>query len=167
MKAINTFLYESSRGELYCDMDGVLTDWDGAFMKIAGGLSADEFTEKYGEGKMWALINSKGVDWWANMKWMSDGKQLWQYIKEYKPIILSKPSLHKNCLIGKRKWIERELGSKQPFILERDKSKYASKGSILIDDQVNNVYPWKQRGGIGILHKNADETIGRLKNILR
>ena len=166
MKAINKFLQETETIQIYLDMDGVICDWDGQFIKYAK-MSANDYTEKYGEGGMWKLINNIGVKFWSDMPWMIDGKKLWDYVKQYNPIILSKPSRHPTCKIGKRIWIQKNLGKDVPYILEKDKSKYSDKGSLLIDDMVTNIYPWKQKGGLGILHKNSNDTLARLKNILR
>ncbi len=166
MKIINQFLEESSNYQLYVDMDGVLVDWDKMAKSILG-MSADEFQTKYGAPKMWAILNRKGVAFWSDMDWMPDGKKLWTFLAPYKPIILSKPTRDKNSRIGKKIWIEKHIGKGTPYILEREKAKYADKSSILIDDQLENIYPWKRAGGIGILHKNTNDTIGRLKNILR
>ena len=166
MKTINKFLREANNIQIYCDMDGVLCDWDAQFYKYAK-MTADEYTKKYNEAAMWKLITNIGVKFWSDMPWMVDGKQLWTYIKPYKPIILSKPAKMRSCIIGKRLWIERELGKDIPYILERDKSKYSEKGSLLIDDMRDNIYPWNKRGGMGILHKSANETIAKLKNRIR
>jgi hypothetical protein len=45
----------------------------------------------------------------------------------------------------------------------RNKYKFARPGYVLIDDMARNVEPWVNMGGIGIVHKNAEETIQKLK----
>jgi len=166
MNVINKFLKETKTFQLFIDLDGVLCDWDGGFIKISGGLSADDYSKKHGDSAMWKLIGRYGLDWWAHLKWTVDGKELWKFVRPYNPIILSKPSRDQKSKIGKKIWIERELGMKQQYIFERDKSKYADKNSILIDDMIDNIYPSQQKGGFGILPRSTKETISRLKNIL-
>ena len=128
-------------------------------------MTADQFERKYSTARMWMKINSEKVKFWSDMSWMSDGKKLWAFIKRYKPTILTKPASSNYSITGKKIWIKRELGSNVPYIMSRDKYQYAEKGSILIDDQEDNIGPWIRNGGIGILHKNAYETIKKLKGI--
>ena len=42
---------------------------------------------------------------------------------------------------------------------------YANNHSILIDDDYDNIEDFKKAGGIGILHKNAEDTINQLKQM--
>ena len=37
--------------------------------------------------------------------------------------------------------------------------------AILIDDFASNIKRWEAAGGIGILHKNANDTIQQLKKL--
>ncbi len=166
MNTINKFLQETRMVQIYCDMDGVLCDWEGRLKSITG-KDYTEYTKKYGEGGLWKLINKIGTKFWSELEWLPDGKQLWGFLKPHNPIILSKPSHHPTSKVGKRIWIERELGKDTPYILTQDKSKYTDGEAILIDDRVENIYPWKRAGGIGILHHDTNETIAKLKNILR
>jgi hypothetical protein len=46
------------------------------------------------------------------------------------------------------------------------KQNYAGSNRILIDDLESNIKEWEEKGGIGILHKNAITTLKILKNIL-
>jgi len=61
MKAINNFLQEIETIQIYLDMDGVITNWDGQFAKYAR-MSADDYTSRYNEGAMWKLINNIGIN---------------------------------------------------------------------------------------------------------
>ena len=40
---------------------------------------------------------------------------------------------------------------------------FSKKGNVLIDDRQSNIDAWESEGGIGILHKNARDTIKELK----
>lgn len=152
---------------IYSDMDGVLTDFDQRFMHFSNGIPPNEFESKYGAEKFWELIDiTVGIPFWAGMKWLDDGKEYWNYIKKYTPIILSAPSKREESRYGKRIWKKRNLPSTK-MILTRavDKAKYANKDSILIDDRKQNIDHWIESGGIGILHTSAKDTIKQLKKL--
>ena len=45
------------------------------------------------------------------------------------------------------------------------KQKYAGENKILIDDMERNIQQWRDKGGIGILHTSAVDTIKQLKEL--
>jgi hypothetical protein len=54
------------------------------------------------------------------------------------------------------------------IVIRRDKEKFAVANgvpNILIDDWGRNIKEWQARGGIGIKHKSAAETIAALKKL--
>ena len=152
---------------IYSDMDGVLSDFDKRFMEFSDGLTPKEFESKYGRDKFWELIDiTVGVPFWAGMDWMPDGKEYWNYIKQYDPIILSAPSVRDESKYGKRIWKKRNMpNTKMILAFARNKKKYANENSILIDDRPSNVMDWREAGGIGILHVSAADTINQLKEL--
>jgi hypothetical protein len=152
--------------EIYSDMDGVLTDFDDAFLKTSDGILPSEYERTYGKDKFWGLIDNKGVGFWVGMPWMSDGKQYWDYIKQYTPTLLSSPSRSESSRLGKRLWVRNQLpGTKLILAQAKDKQKYAKPNRILIDDRISNITEWRSQGGIGILHTSAPTTIIKLKKI--
>jgi len=157
--------------KLYVDMDGVLTNWFKAFRDLGKdltkGLEGDEYEKKYGRDALWGLIAKEGkLEFWSEMKWMDDGRKLWNYVKKYNPTILTTPANSKFSRDGKKIWIERELGKEVPFIFAKDKWKYADTESILIDDYDKKINDWVNLGdGIGIHHHNTDSTIEELKKL--
>ena len=157
LKSFSQFLTEetdetSPKIKVYCDLDGVLVDFNRGFKNLDANedkLEPSEYEEKYGLDKMWKIIDDEGESFWANLRWKSDGRALWDYIKRYDPIILSSPSRSKSSVEGKMKWIKRNLGINQAeptrsskkweedsrIILSRNKHKYAKgETDILIDD---------------------------------
>lgn len=154
--------------KIYIDMDGVLTDWAKAFEKLSDGVEAKEYEKKNGKESYWPLIAKAGETFWGDMEWTKDGKKLFAFIKKYKPTILSAPTRDKNsekaCVKGKHRWLKKEIPS-VPYILEKDKHKYANEKSILIDDYIEKIKKWKDAGGIGIHHKSASTTINTLKQM--
>ena len=168
-KALSLPVFEQIKDmdyEIYSDMDGVLTDFDASFMKASDGILPSEYEKNFGKDGFWELIDGKGVGYWVGMPWMSDGKQYWDYIKEYKPILLSSPSRSQTSRLGKRLWVRNNLpGTKLILAQAKDKQNYAQKNRILIDDRPSNIDQWRASGGIGILHISAADTIRQLKEL--
>jgi hypothetical protein len=153
--------------KIYCDMDGVLCDFDARFKSInPEKLSPSQYTNKYGVDKFWTTIDAEGVKFWVGIKWMSDGKELWDYIKQYNPTLLSAPSRAPSSRLGKRLWVKNNLPGTPLILASAEKKQNYAKGShILIDDRPDNVNQWKNKGGIGILHINTADTIKQLQNL--
>ena len=151
---------------IYSDMDGVLVDFNERFKRFSNGVPPTEYEQKFGKDKFWEIIDGTGVRFWVGMDWMSDGKQLWNYIKEYNPTLLSSPSRSNYSRIGKRIWRKRNLPSTK-LVLARaaNKQNYADPNSILIDDRESNIDQWIKAGGIGILHTDTASTINKLKEL--
>jgi hypothetical protein len=125
--------------KIYSDMDGVITDFDTQFKKIAGMLP-EEYETKNGKEAFWDLIGSKGVGFWVGMPWMPDGDEYWSYIEKYNPTILSAPSRDESSRLGKRLWIKKYLpGTKLILSPAKYKQKYAAPNHILIDDKPSNI----------------------------
>jgi len=152
--------------KIFCDMDGVLTDFDKRF-EYFGGLTPDEYQAKFSKSQFWKLIDDKvGFEFWAKMPWIPDGKQLWSYIEKYKPMLLSAPSQKPSSRYGKRVWVNDNLPGVKLILAKREnKQDYSKPNRILIDDRADNIEEWKSKGGIGILHTSAADTIEKLKQI--
>jgi hypothetical protein len=145
-------------------MDGVIVDFDKGFSDLSG-KKADSMPKK----DFWMLFNSltkgKVVEYWANLNWTPDGKQLWSYIKKYDPIILTAPP-SAEAEVGKSKWVKKNIGSADIIFKQaKDKADYAKEYAVLIDDKESTIESWNKRGGIGILHKSASDSISQLKRI--
>ena len=149
--------------KIYCDMDGVLADFESGYEKLTGVDLKGEFQK--GE-EFWEPISKAGVGFWAGLKWMPDGQKLWDYIKPYKPDLLSAPSREESSRIGKAVWVKYKLpGTKLILRYAKQKQELANPESILIDDRQVNIDQWEAAGGIGILHTSADNTISQLKQL--
>lgn len=149
--------------KIYCDLDGVLVDFAKGYHKLTGIDLDGQF---HNSEKFWDPINSAGYDFWINLEWMPDGKNIWSYIEKYNPDILSAPSREDDSRIGKFDWVKRELpGVRLILRTMKNKKEFASPNSILIDDNEININDWKNAGGIAIHHKSANETIKQLKKL--
>ncbi len=181
---------ENFNYEIFCDMDGVLVDFeDAAVNKINKALSkenpplkrlADRVKEDLGRdfvtisdlernsptksraaaNYMYRLLEDD-EDFWANLEWMPNGKELWDSISNsnFKPYILTTPMKKAGSMLGKFKWVQKNIGldNVQGFILSKSKYKYAegedpSKVHVLIDDFIQNIEPWIEHGGVGLIY---------------
>jgi hypothetical protein len=169
-KALSLPLFEEEEVmnyTIYSDMDGVLSDFDKRFMEFSDGIPPGQYEQRRGKEEFWKLIDDTvGVPFWAGMDWMSDGKEYWNYIEKYNPIILSAPSKKEESKYGKRIWKKRNMPNNKMILVPAWKKKeYATPTSILIDDRADNINQWEAAGGIGILHTDATSTIAKLKKL--
>ena len=167
MKFNKYYLKESKMNKIYVDLDGVLVDFTKGYEDLSG-IKPKDAEKMYANDipAFWKPINDAGYEWWANLDWTKDGKELWNYILPHNPTILTAPSKGEACPKGKNIWVDRELGVEIPVFIERDKYKYAEPNHILIDDTKKKIEDWVDAGGIGILHGNTKDTIKLLKEIL-
>jgi hypothetical protein len=184
-----TYLLNESKEEsggirLFCDMDGVLTDFDRGFKRLKANedhLKPKEYEKKHGKNSIWPLIDHRGIKFWKRLPWKSDGRELWDYIHRYSPVILSAPSRSPDSVKGKLYWLKLNLGinekhparkfeewdGTQKVILTADKGAFAeSKNDILIDDRRPNIDKWTEAGGTGILHNDSTDTVRILEGII-
>ena len=155
---------EETQYTIYCDMDGVLVNFDRGYQELTGMTTQQ--ADAMGGDTFWEPLTQAGAKWWITLNWMPDGKQLWSYIKKYTPILLSAPSKQESSRLGKRVWVKRELPDVKLILRPASqKQQYASPTSILIDDRQKNIDQWEAAGGIGILHTNTANTIEQLKQL--
>ena len=167
-KALSLPLFENELDmdyKIFSDMDGVITDFNNRYKKYAGMMPA-EYEKKFGKDKFWELADAEGVAFWVGMPWMEDGKKYWDYIKDYNVELLSSPSRSETSRLGKRLWVRNNLpGIKLTLAQAYNKQNYAAPNHILIDDRKSNIEQWRDKGGIGILHTSAEDTIKQLKDL--
>lgn len=146
---------------IFCDLDGVLADFEegvrNEFKKDPHDLTP---------GHMWSLIN-KSKAFFETLPWMPKGRELWSRIEQYNPIILTGlPNGSKTAAEQKIKWCQRELGPNIKVITcaTKDKPKYSTFNSILIDDRADNLNAWNSKGGEFILYdeEHLDAIVERI-----
>lgn len=153
----------SRRIQIYCDMDGVLCDFDKKFDHYYGIPPREYYTTK-GSKAFEDAVNKAGIEFWSKMDWMTGGRELWSIIGKYDPIILTSPSKFKYAKEGKIEWINNNLNPQPKKILfGQTGDKHSQmitdpKNSMLIDDYWPNLAPWKELGGIAIMHKDINKT---------
>jgi len=147
---------------LYCDLDGVLADFEAGVVRRMG-----KHPDELKSGVMWGILR-KTPGFYENLEWTNEGRELWDAIKKYNPIILT------GCPNGnwaedqKRKWCARELGPDVRVITcaTKDKPIYCVNGSILIDDRDKIRREWIKKGGKFILYKTTMYAIIDLERTL-
>ena len=156
---------------IYVDLDGVLVDFETTAQELTGITVAG--ASKQQMNKFWKHIElhvADGGEFFARMKPMKDAMRLWQFLAKHHPTILSATGHIKGAAGEKRAWVVSHLGASAAksalFVRDgKDKAKYATPDSILIDDRAKAIDPWVAAGGIGILHKSAEQTIKQLKEL--
>jgi hypothetical protein len=80
------------------------------------------------------------------LSWCPKGKELWAQIRKYYPILLTSS---KNTY-----WHQKELGEDVQIITccATEKINYCLNSSILIDDKIDNLKLWNEKGGKFILY---------------
>jgi len=166
----NKMIYEGlktevkEKYEVYCDMDGVLVDFERGYEELTGKDIRGNHVKDNAD--FWQPITDAGVKFWTGLNWMPDGKQLWGYIKKHKPSLLSAPSREESSRIGKHIWVENNTPGVNLILRAADKKQeFASPNAILIDDRADNIQRWKDAGGVGIHHTSAENTINELEKL--
>ncbi len=149
---------------IFCDLDGVLADFEQGVI--------NKFNKKPNQlkpGLMWGVIN-KSNTFFETLPWMPKGRELWEQIKQYDPIILSGTPFSKSSEEQKRKWCARELGPDIHVITcpTYRKTNYCITNSLLIDDRLSNYVNWKEKGGKCILYteENTDKIIEKIHKFM-
>jgi len=172
----------SNKYEYFCDMDGVLTDFNHQFKKCfrkffplcineESNAIYDAFYKHLTKLTMDKELAGNiikahidNIDFWQNLNWLPGACELWDIIKSRKTRILSSPGVFTNAELGKRKWCHNYLRiSGYRVIIQKEKQEYSGKNKVLIDDYYYNIIKWQECGGIGILHTSVDNTIEQLK----
>ena len=167
IKEFQQFLTEFDSQQIYCDMDGVLADFEQGIIDIIGGKFDD---------KRWVELPD---DFFYRLEPMPDAKKLWGFIGKYDPFILtatprsSRGPIAARAAEDKTKWMKRWFGvssDKMYPVMRKNKANFAMDGrdgrpNLLIDDHSKNIAQFQSAGGIGVHHTSAANSIKQLKKI--
>ena len=133
---------------IFCDLDGVLADFEQGVV--------NRFKKRPDQLKpavMWGVIN-KSSSFFETLPWMPKGRELWEQIKQYDPIILTGIPRSQSAAEQKRKWCARELGPDIHVITcaTKDKPDFCITNAFLMDDRTDNLYAWNSKGGKFLLY---------------
>jgi hypothetical protein len=155
--------------KIFLDIDNCLTDFDKAVQALdpeaVKGLPDD--AQESDKQIMYDAIEKAGEPFWATMSWKSDGKELWEIVKEFNPVLLSSPGKFSAAASGKTLWVKNNLPGTSLFVTE-NKSDYVDpyELSVLIDDMKKNISAWEEAGGVGILHTSTADTERKFLELL-
>lgn len=148
--------------QLFCDMDGVLADFDTGYRTMVGpygGKDQDDVD--------WKKIKDAG-EFFLLLPPMPDMDYLWSNIEHLNPIILTgvPTQASEEALSNKRAWVDKHIGRHVRMIgcLSAAKCLHAKPGDVLIDDWEKYKHLWVGAGGNWITHYNASATLGELEN---
>uniref|UniRef100_A0A7S2EM95 Uncharacterized protein n=1 Tax=Trieres chinensis TaxID=1514140 RepID=A0A7S2EM95_TRICV len=179
-----TNVTEEGGFEVFCDLDGVLVDFDSGVRKIFNGRGPDDISS---QGQMWAAI-SRQPSFYADLPWTKDGRDLWNAIKHLRPNILTGVPRTKKSRQEKVAWCTRELGVQTNHVdmagkksshervegrivegvvnvitcWSKNKHHESRDGAVLIDDRESLGGEWRKKGGIFIHHTSSTTTIEKL-----
>ena len=161
---------------IYFDMDGVLADFARGVRELCGivafiqGKEQDEAQDN----RMWDVIRKVG-HFYDRLALMPGAKEMFDRVRakygERCEILTGIPKPKRGILTAgedKEKWMRRLLSAdiRMHIVLREEKTKHcAGKGSILIDDLEENIREWEEKGGTGILHRSAKETLKELERL--
>ena len=156
---------------IYVDLDGVLADLKSAVEDILDITitTSHDGSDWDDSDDIWRLLRELDEPDFSKLKKLPDADRLWNYVKPYKPNILTATGrpVGKNSR-EKAIWVKNNLtgyNDVEMVVGSREKAKYAWPDAVLIDDRMKSIGPWRDRGGIGILHKNAEDTIRQLEKL--
>jgi 5'(3')-deoxyribonucleotidase len=157
---------------IFVDMDGVLADFLKGVEKpeyIGHPLTNDDKGHTEYDERKEELTNKR---LFANLPPMVDMYDLIGYIKHTElpwEILTAAGVVNRELVVyDKQEWIKRYVDPKIVVTCTfsgSQKAAYAWEGNVLIDDRPSNIEAWEKAGGIGIIHKNAADTINQLKTL--
>lgn len=162
-------LLRQVRQRLFIDLDGVGADFDGGYYALFG-----HWPWEVDDDTMWA--NIRGVpNFFANLPVMEGFLEaVAEFIEAgYDPMFLTACPEHdyKGIADQKHEWVHKNVPHDiltLPVIKGKNKARFVQNpGDLLVDDFEKNLGPWKEAGGIPILHKNWVESKGAVHAYMR
>lgn len=157
------FRANSIENPIFCDLDGVLVNFDQGVLQLTGRLPDEQ-----DRTRMWIHIN-KAPGFYSNLEWLPEGRKLWDFFiaNNLKPVILTGANT-KRAAEEKLEWCANHLGSDVPVICCQTKNKplFCIHDSILIDDRDIVKENWTQNGGIFIHYQNTEQALDELQKKL-
>lgn len=156
--------------KIYLDMDGVVADFHRRYVEVFGKTPSEARDQKEFHPH-WKEFVVTGQ--FATLDWWHDGQKFLDYIKtldvEVEMLSSSGGTKYHDLVVEQKlHWLkEKGIHYKANIVAGRRKKKeYAKPTTILVDDTEDVIDDFNEAGGIGILHKDANETIKIIKQIL-
>lgn len=157
---------------IHLDLDGVLYNLD-ARIKSLLGKGLDDFNPRTAA---WVML-APHQELFKDLEILPDANHLIMGVKKFAvernysiEILTAIPYYAAMPLAAghKRDSVKKDFNEDWKFKIgphARNKHEHCRPGDILIDDSVLNIQQWNAKGGFGILHKSAEETLTQLYNI--
>lgn len=146
---------------LFCNMDGVLANWNQHLLTTTGSCN------KYTDTKSWATPDEiAGTDtndvladfnWWVEIPKTGAANIL----LTFKPTIVTTPWKTKESYAGKRAWIDAHAPGIDHIFMHDKHRLVHNVYDVLIDDREENIDSWVRAGGTGILFAQPWNSAGR------
>jgi hypothetical protein len=159
-------MVNKQRQQVWLDCDGVLADFIAGF-RMLKGMTPEHFEAIYGSSVLWSCIASTD-NFFGALPVIEEGRKLYNYLKCYRPIILTGIPRGDWSVPQKLSWRDKHFpGVPMVTCYSRDKRLYCQQGDILIDDTLTYKSLWESAGGTFIhFTGSAEATIAILKDIL-
>jgi len=152
--------------KIYLDMDGVLCDFEKTYEALYNESPKETRERKLFSDNWTNFVQTKQFE---KLEYFPGAQDLMRYVNSLKiPVeILSSSGglkFHKEVSDQKKNWLKKHnINYKANIVTGRkEKAKYATPNTVLIDDTPEVIEYFENAGGIGILHK----TYGKSKTIL-
>lgn len=168
-------LTPSTIDTLFVDMDGVTNDFE---LKAAECVMMYYGIDMYESPKkiMWQAISKyqqlNGETFWYDLPIMPGTMEFFELVKDYPVEILSavgskgfnaNPQKYRSCVDH----FNIPKSRVNLVTSSTDKAQFATPKSILIDDRMKSIGPWRDAGGIGILHTSWEQSIAELRTFIK
>jgi 5'(3')-deoxyribonucleotidase len=144
--------------KIFLDMDGVIVNFRGQ-------------CEKYecinGNKVKWEVIHQAGPEFWEEMEWLPEGKELYQWIlklceQENIDLFILTAVHFTDGKIGKLNWLKNNTKIDRHHIIitntGNEKAYYADQNSVLIDDYRKNCEAFAGGGGQFVKYETPRQT---------
>jgi RNA ligase/3'-5' exonuclease/Prim-pol 4/R3H domain len=158
--------------QIWCDLDGVLADFDAGIEALTGRSAAQLSTDD-----MWRRIKGAG-NFFESLNMMADGAELWQRLvalAEQRGASLgvlsgvSTGTFAKHARRQKLRWVARHLGAdvRVETCSSQEKARRCARpGALLVDDRLSTCEQWRALGGVAVHHVTAPRTVWHLNALL-